>query len=225
LSAFKGDAERSTESALPALEAYWPSRVGERRDAADRRRHILAVARELFAERGVGRVSMHEVAQAAGVGQGTLYRRFEHKGALCSELLYESIRRFSEEVRERAGARESALDGLSELLAEIVRFNEENAALLGAVRASGGERDPGGQYRGPFYRWLRATVAALLERAAEQGEVPGQDTASLPDAILAPLNIDLHLFQRRDLGLPPDRILRSLEALLLDGLRGGGGQD
>lgn len=94
------------------------------------------------------------------------------------------------------------MDLLSGLLAGIVRFNEDNAALLGAIRASGGERDPGAQYRGPFYRWLRDAVAALL----------------------ASLNIDLYLFQRRDLGLAPDRILRSLDALLMDGLRGGTGR-
>jgi hypothetical protein len=64
------------------------------------------------------------------------------------------------------------LDLLSGLLAGIVRFNEDNAALLGAIRASGGERDPGAQYRGPFYRWLRDAVAAVLARAVERGEIP-----------------------------------------------------
>lgn len=225
MSAFKSEGENyaaSPEDRLPALADYWPARSEQRRDAAERRRHILATARGLFEERGVESVSMHEVARAAEVGQGTMYRRFEHKGALCSALLYESMQRFSDELRERIETRESALDGLSELLAGIVRFNEENAALLGAIRASGGERDPGGQYRSPFYRWLRATVAALLERAVGRGEISHPDLESVPDAILAPFNIDLYLFQRRDLGLAPDRILSSLRALLLDGLRGSG---
>lgn len=225
MSAFKSEGENfaaSPPDRLPALADYWPARGEQRRDAAERRRHILAMARGLFEERGVESVSMHEVARAAEVGQGTLYRRFEHKGALCSALLYESMQRFSDELGESIEARESALDGLSELLAGIVRFNEENAALLGAIRASGGERAPGGHYRSPFYRWLRATVAALLERAGGRSEIPPPDLESVPDAILAPLNIDLYLFQRRDLGLAPDRILDSLQALLLDGLRGSG---
>ncbi len=63
----------------------------ERRDAAEARRRILSVARQLFAERGVTEVSMHRIGRVAGVGQGTLYRHFEHKGALCSALLAEEI--------------------------------------------------------------------------------------------------------------------------------------
>ena len=38
---------------------------------------------------------------AAGVGQGTLYRRFEHKGMLCSALLAEQIEDFYEGTWER----------------------------------------------------------------------------------------------------------------------------
>lgn len=228
MSVFKQEGENSFEGVsdralLPALEDYWPERE-ERRDAAQRRRRILETARELFGERGVEAVSLHEIARAAGVGQGTLYRRFEHKGALCSALLYESMRRFSEEFRGRVEsgdlARRAALDPLCGLLASIVSFNEDNAALLGAIRASGGDGSSGGQYHSPFYRWLRATVAALLERAAERGEIPQPDLESVPDAILAPLNIDLYLYQRRDLGLSPEHILGSLQALLLHGLRG-----
>src|SRR3954449_10937594 len=48
----------------------------ERADAARNRRRILAAAAELVDERGIGRVSMDDVARAACVGTGTLYRRF-----------------------------------------------------------------------------------------------------------------------------------------------------
>ena len=60
---------------------------GERRDPAENRRRVLEVARDLFAERGVDHVSMHEIARAAGIGQGTLYRRYAHKGLVCMALL------------------------------------------------------------------------------------------------------------------------------------------
>src|SRR5437667_12568260 len=59
---------------------------------------ILITARTLFSERGVDAVSMHQIAQAAGVGQGTLYRRYTHKSSLCEALLSSAIQQFQQEL-------------------------------------------------------------------------------------------------------------------------------
>ncbi len=59
----------------------------ERADAARNRSRILAAAEALFAERGVAAVSMDDVAAAAGVGKGTLYRRFGDKAGLGIAVL------------------------------------------------------------------------------------------------------------------------------------------
>jgi AcrR family transcriptional regulator len=97
----------SSERMVPVLEVATLGGVvpEERRDAAGSRRKILGAARRLFKSRGVDAVSMHEVGRevgrAAGVGQGTLYQRFEHKGVLCSALLAEQIEDFYEETWER----------------------------------------------------------------------------------------------------------------------------
>ena len=53
-------------------------------------------------------------------------------------------------------------------------------------------------YRNPFCGWLRRTVAALLGRAVEGGEVRAADAECVADFLLAALNIDLCLYQRRD---------------------------
>lgn len=63
--------------------------VRERADAARNRLKVLAAAADLFAARGVAAVSMDEVATAAGVGKGTLYRRFGDKSGLAAALLDE----------------------------------------------------------------------------------------------------------------------------------------
>ena len=194
---------------------------GERRDAAESRRRVLDTARELFEERGVDSVSMHEIGRAAGVGQGTLYRRYEHKGALCSALLFESTERFYERVRARTQkGNDAALVQLGSLIDDLAAFTEENAPLLGAVRdAAGGERRME-MYRNPFYGWLRATVIVLLEQAIAEGEAaPDLDVEYAADFVLAPLNIDLYLFQRHELGMEPVRITSVLRGLLLYGLQ------
>lgn len=74
---------------LPVLDV---GVVRERADAARNRRRVLAAAERLFGERGVAGVTMDDVAAAAGVGKGTLYRRFVDKGGLAVALLDERER-------------------------------------------------------------------------------------------------------------------------------------
>ncbi len=69
---------------LPVLDV---GVVRERADAARNRLRVLAAAERLFAERGVAGVTMDDIAAAAGVGKGTLYRRFVDKGGLAVALL------------------------------------------------------------------------------------------------------------------------------------------
>ena len=190
-----------------------------RSDAAENRRRILEVAREAFAEGGVDGTSMHRIGRAAGVGQGTLYRHFEHKGALCSALLAEEIEGFVGEMRRRTEGRGPALGRLKWFLGWVARFNEENGPLLGAIReaSSGGRRVE--LYGNPFYERLRNTVVELLDEAVGGGEIsPELDVECLADMILAALNIDVYLYQRQQLGMERDRILGGVRSLL-DGLR------
>lgn len=73
-----------------------------RRDAERNRQRILAAAREVFTERGLD-ASLDEIARRAGVGVGTVYRRFTDKEELVDAL-------FSERVEEIAAIAERALD-------------------------------------------------------------------------------------------------------------------
>ena len=193
---------------------------GERRDAAESRRRVLGVARELFSERGVDSVSMHEIGRAAGVGQGTLYRRYEHKGALCLALLFEGVEGLYERARGREEAGGPALEQLMALLEDLALFNEENAPFLGTIRDSAGGERRAEMYRNPFFAWLQGTVVALLGRAVREGETPETlDVEAAAGAVLAPLNVDLYLYQRRELGMERGRIVAAIRDLLLDGLR------
>jgi AcrR family transcriptional regulator len=81
--------EGPRRTALPLLDGAGHAREEprERADAARNRRRVLAAAQDLFAERGVAAVTMDDVAARAGVGKGTLYRRFGDKGGLAVALL------------------------------------------------------------------------------------------------------------------------------------------
>jgi AcrR family transcriptional regulator len=60
--------------------------VNTRRDAALNHERVLDAARQVFGERGAD-ASIEEIAARAGVGIGTVYRRFASKNALVDELL------------------------------------------------------------------------------------------------------------------------------------------
>lgn len=71
-----------------------------RRDAAMNRERLLAAARELFAEQGLG-VTLNDIAHHAGVGVGTAYRRFANKEEVIDALFEERLQAV-EEVAQQA---------------------------------------------------------------------------------------------------------------------------
>ena len=188
----------------------------ERSDAARNRRAVLEAARALFDERGVTCVTMEEIARAAGVGKGTLYRRFQNKGLLCEALLDEPTREFQRWTMELVGTTGvGPLRKLDRFLDGLVRFTEENLDLL-----YGGEEPLWGvtrlaRFRSPAYDWRRWTVLGLLRAAAREGEIDdGLDLEYLATALLAPLEVDLYYHQRRVAGLPSGRISAGLRSLV-----------
>jgi len=74
------------------------NQVRERADAARNRARILEAAATLVSERGMDKVSMEDVACAAGVGTGTLYRRFQDRAGLALALLDEETRDFQNDL-------------------------------------------------------------------------------------------------------------------------------
>jgi len=88
-------AGRERRTQLPVLDV---GVVRERADAARNRLRVLAAAERLYAQRGVARVTMDDIAAAAGVGKGTLYRRFVDKGGLAVALLDERERELQQQI-------------------------------------------------------------------------------------------------------------------------------
>lgn len=207
----------TTDPTVPATNDV-PRR--ERRDAAEHRRRVLQAARELFLSKGVDATSMYEIAKRAGVGQGTLYRRYAHKGDLCMALLDENGQQFRSDIAALVhDDQTSALDRIDAMWQRMIAFNEENAHLLGAIvdAACGPRRTDA--YNSPFYTWLHGMTAQLLQQAIDHGEARSINISCVTDMLLAPLAIDLYLHQRKDRGYSADQILQSLRHLLLDGLR------
>jgi AcrR family transcriptional regulator len=193
-----------------------PSGREERKDAARNRRVILDTARTLFEERGVTCVTMEEVARSSGVGKGTLYRRFPHKGFLCQALLDEPTRRLQQRTLEILQESESsAVEKLDAFLDALVTFTAENLDLLygGHEPLCGADRLE--RFSHPAYDWRRSTVLGLLRSAVREGDVDeGLDLEYLAAALLAPLDVDFYYYQQRVRGLSVQRISRGIRALV-----------
>ena len=154
----------------------------ERGDAARNRALLLDAARRLVGERGADAVTMDDIAAAAGVGKGTLFRRFGSRAGLMMVLLDED-----ERVSQQAflfgppplGPDAPPLDRLVAFGRERIRFVHAHHALLSAVN-----RDPQSRYNAPAMV-QRTHVRVLLHTAHTTGDLDAQT-----EALLALLDVD-----------------------------------
>lgn len=217
---------------LPRLrsgaEALSTTPRGERRDAVANRERILATARELFAARGVEAVAMRDVALAAGIGQGTLYRHFSHKGALCHALLDENLQQFHDGLVGRLEAEMDRLPVLAQLQLYLdgqLTFIEANGPLASAMGDSACGVTPEEHYQNPWAVWQRETLARLLERAVVRGELGPVDVEATVDLILAGCEPSTYLYLRHGRGYSRERIVANLLRLLAGPERSTRGTD
>lgn len=189
----------------------------ERADAAANRALILETAERLFAEHGVAAVNMADIAEEAGVGKGTLYRRFANKAELCMALLDTQLQEFQETMlaRMRAQTAEgvSYREQLDQFIDSLVYFTEIHAPLLCEVQRSDLAAE-GPNLNRPHY-WLHMTIRGLLQKAVQARELPTHlDVDYLAEAILSPLRTEVFAFQRVTRGFSLERISAGLRSLV-----------
>jgi AcrR family transcriptional regulator len=146
-----------------------------RRDAERNRRLILAAARQVVAQRGLT-AGFDEIARVAGVGVGTVYRRFPHRDDLVDALFEERIDEMVARV-EAAAADPDPWTGLRELITWGVEAQAADRGLS-EVLITGGRGHPRidrGRAR------IEPAMAALVTRVQSAGmlrtDVAGLDIA------------------------------------------------
>ena len=144
----------------PGVAGPTPEMPALRRDAARNRDKILAAARAAFDEEGVD-VGVEVIAQRAGVGVGTLYRRFPTKELLIEAVVNELL----EQVHATATTvlhNEPAGDGFAQYLLAVGWLQFEHAGLLARLWATADSE---------WRRKIQVVGQALLTRAQEAGTV------------------------------------------------------
>ncbi|NEE02956.1 TetR/AcrR family transcriptional regulator [Phytoactinopolyspora halotolerans] len=160
----------------------------ERADAARNRSAVLEAAARLFGSRGVEDVSMDAIAAEAGVGKGTLFRRFGDKAGLATALLDERERELQERILFGPaplgpGQIDDAPSPGDRLRAFVEAYLDYALEHLGLVRMSE-TASPGARYRIGAYRFWHRHVALLLAEASNGGTL---DADAIAHAVLAPL--------------------------------------
>ena len=184
---------------LPVLQPVDLPVVGseprERADAARNHERVLCAAARLFEEQGAENVSMDAIAAAAGVGKGTLFRRFGDRASLARSVLGESERQLQETlIRGPAplGPGAPPIERLCAFGAAYLDFLETHGQLLVAAEFG----SPGFRLLSPVYAFYRTHVALLLREAGL-----GDRAEYLSDVLLAPLAASMFRYQRTGRGL------------------------
>ncbi|OKI02006.1 transcriptional regulator [Streptomyces sp. CB02923] len=168
----------------------------ERVDAARNREAVLAAADGLFARSDSPRgVSMDDVAAAAGVGKGTLFRRFGDRTGLIRALVaarIEPLRRAVEDGPAPLGPATPPHERVPALLDAVLGFKLANRHLSLALEEAGS----GSPYRTEHYQWWHTTLRQTLDG------IPGlADSGFTAHALLAATRADLveHLAGTEDM--------------------------
>lgn len=193
----------STPVELPVLGAP----VRERADAARNRLRALTAAETLFAERGVDAVTMDDVANAAGVGKGTLYRRFGDKAGLAMALLDERERELQDRILTGPPPLGPGAPPTDRLAAFVEAYLDLLTRQLDLVLLSE-TATTGARFRTGAHTLWRQHARHLLDASG----APDAEIAA--DVLLAALSAEQVRHWLRDRELDPAALAGSLVALV-----------
>ncbi|MFB9903999.1 TetR/AcrR family transcriptional regulator [Allokutzneria oryzae] len=183
-----------------------------RADARRNRDQILAAAHALFVAHGLN-TPMEEIAKAASVGVGTLYRRFPDREALIHAVAEDTVRRLRDAGRD---AWENAPDGWTAFTGYVRRTAEARLCVLQSAADPRLREAIDGD---PELSAARLEVIELFDRMVERAQAEGSMRA---DVGAGDVNLLLSMLIRVPPEVPGDLAEatsgRFLE-LMLDGLR------
>ncbi|WP_137843328.1 TetR/AcrR family transcriptional regulator [Microbacterium sp. 2FI] len=187
-------------------------------DAVNATERILEAAREVFASEGLD-ASLGEIARVAGVGVGSIYRRFGNKDDLIQELADQRFSALVERMSASLGADDAWVAFSTEFRQSVADYTTDRGfreLVLGAVTGSlgwarGSEPD---RLRASMARWsteIEEVIDRLLKRAQHEGTL----RADVSGSVILGLSIALQSIS----GLADHGDHEKAITIVLDGLR------
>lgn len=178
-----------------------------RRDAVLNRQRIMAAARVVFAERGL-EATLDEVAREAGLGVGTVYRRFPDKEALVDALFEESFGQVVA-LAERALEVPDAWESVVWLLTRLAEIQARDRGLRDIMLSESYGHDRVAQMRDR----IKPLLEQVVERAQRQGGLRADLRAGDLPALLMMISVTVEFG-----GAVRPEVWRRYLTILLDGV-------
>jgi len=214
---------RSNEKTADSDEAAPAPRW--RRRAADRPQEILDAALTVFVAKGFAATKLDDVALAAGISKGLLYRYFDNKAELFKEVVRQTLVATIRGVGDRARASGSAFAALEIFLEQMIAIASDarrSAIPKLVISESGSFPELAVFYLAEVIGPGLKQLAGLVRRGIESGEFRRVDPDLAARSIIAPLLLAViwrHTFARYDSGrFDPDALIRQHRDILLHGL-------
>ncbi len=172
----------------------------ERADAARNRQLLLDAAHDLVRAHGIDGLTMDELAKRAGVGKGTVFRRFGNRSGLMRALLDHSEQKSQAAFMFGPPPLGPGAAPVDRLIA-FGRARLVDIEIEGELHRAAEISEAGDRYTGAPYNLLKAHVSMLLRQAGAAGEIP-----LLADSLLAVLGAPLVMYQMNVLGYSAERI-------------------
>ncbi len=137
--------------------------------AEQRRRQLLDVAGEVFAERGFAATTMDDVARAAGITKPVLYQHFSSKRDMFAELLDDMGSKLLNELAEATGRATSGRERVEEGFAAYFRFVDSNPPAFRVLFGASVRNDP------EFAAVTERVLSAAIDMIATLIEIDGSD--------------------------------------------------
>ena len=137
-----------------------------RSDARRNQAQLLAAARDVFVEHGPG-APLDEVARRAGVGIGTLYRRFADRETLLKAVVVDALEQTRESAERAVGGDGDALDGLARYMHDVLDLRVSAVIPLVLDRLDLEDAD-----LAPLREASASATERLIEAAHEDGSLP-----------------------------------------------------
>ncbi|RDG34521.1 TetR/AcrR family transcriptional regulator, partial [Streptomyces corynorhini] len=159
-----------------------------RADARRNRAQILAAARRVFGARGTD-VPMEEIARHAGVGIGTLYRRFPDRNSLVLAVAHDNFARVITEARAAFAEEESAWNALVRLLrtSREIQLGVQLAVLSPEASHALDADQEATRFRRELLSILDKVVRAAQREGTLRPDVGTGDVAALLSLLLRPM--------------------------------------